>query len=123
MRPEFLDEPRLEFATNEHVCPRRGIAAYGVYDADRKTRRDTINVGADGTNECLEGLSRWLSYCAAGIDAPSDARHPNLTLAFPGIRKDRAFAVDLIYGEELSRAIKDSDIKDILKIEEQHARI
>jgi hypothetical protein len=123
MKPEFLGEPHLEFATNEHVCPRRGIATYGVYDAARKTRRDTINVGAVGTNQCLDGLSRWLSYCTAGIDAPPDARHPNLTLAFPGIRKDRAFGADLIYGEELGRAIKDRDIKDVLKIESQHARI
>ena len=123
MKAEILNEPRLQFATGEHVCPRRGIAAYGVYDGGRKTRRGTVNVGAIGTNECLEGLCKWLSYCTAGIEAPADARHPNLTLAFPGIRKDRAFATDLVYGEELSRAIKDSDIKDILRIEEQHARV
>jgi hypothetical protein len=36
-----------------------------VYDAGRKTRRDTINVGAIGTSECLEGLSNWLSYFPA----------------------------------------------------------
>jgi hypothetical protein len=123
MKLELLNEPRLEFATNQHVCPRRGIAAYGVYDAGRKIRRDTINVGAVGTSECLEGLSSWLSYCAAGIEAPEDARHPNLTLAFPGMRKDRAFAADLVYGEELSRALRDSDIKSILQIEVQHERI
>jgi hypothetical protein len=123
MKAELLSEPRLEFGTSEHVCPRRGIATYGVYDANRKTRRDTINLGAVGTNECLEGLFKWLSYCAAGIAAPADARHPNLTLAFPGIRKDRTFATDVVYGEELSRAIKDSDIKNVVKTEEQHARI
>jgi hypothetical protein len=123
VKAEYLNEPRLEFATSEHVCPRRGIATYGVYDSSRKTRRDTINVGAVGTNECLEGLSNWLSCCAAGIEAPADARHPNLTLAFPGIRKDRAFAADLISGEELSRAIKDSDVRAILKIEQQRERI
>lgn len=68
MNIEFLPEPRLEFARGEHVCPRRGIATYGVYDSNRKTRRDTINVGAVGTAECLEGLSKWLGYCAAGIE-------------------------------------------------------
>jgi hypothetical protein len=123
VKAEFLNEPRLEFASSEHICPRRGIATYGVYDAGRKKRRDTINVGAVGTNECLEGLFNWFSYCTPGIDAPVDARHPNLTLAFPGIRKDRSFATDLIYGEELSRAIKDSDLKEILKIEQQRERI
>ena len=123
MNLEFLTEPRLEFARGEHVCPRRGIAAYGVYDAGRKTRRDTINVGAVGTAECLEGLSNWLSYCAGGIEAPADGNHPNLTLAFPGMGKERAFNADLIYGEELSRTIKAGDIKEILKIENQHNRI
>jgi hypothetical protein len=60
MKLESLKEPRLTFANGEHICPRRGIAAYGVYDRSRKTRRETINVGAVSTNECLEGLSRWL---------------------------------------------------------------
>lgn len=123
MKLEYLNEPRLEFAQGEHVCPRRGIAAYGIYDAGRKTRRDTINVGAVGTNECLEGLFNWFSYCAAGIEAPADARHPNLTLAFPGIRKDRAFAADLVHGDELSRTLKDSDIKNVLAIEDRHGRV
>ncbi len=123
MKLEHLKEPRLEFAQGEHVCPRRGIAAYGVYDARRKTRRDTINIGAVGTNECLEGLFNWFSYCSAGIEAPDDARHPNLTLAFPGIRKERAFAADLVHGEELSRTLKDSDIKTILAIEDRHSRV
>ena len=123
MKLEYLNEPRLEFAQGEHVCPRRGIAAYGIYDAGRKTRRDTINVGAVGTNECLEGLFNWFSYCAAGIEAPADTRHPNLTLAFPGIRKDRAFAADLVHGDELSRTLKDSDIKNVLAIEGRHGRV
>lgn len=123
MKLEYLNEPRLEFAQGEHVCPRRGIAAYGIYDAGRKTRRDTINVGAVGTNECLEGLFNWFSYCAAGIEAPADTRHPNLTLAFPGIRKDRAFAADLVHGDELSRTLKDSDIKNVLAIEDRHGRV
>lgn len=123
MNLEFLQEPRLEFARGEHVCPRRGIAAYGVYDSNRKTRRDTINVGAVGTAECLEGLSRWLGYCAAGIEPPPDGNHPNLTLAFPGIGKDRAFGADLIFGDELFRTLKTGDINDILKIPNQHDRI
>ena len=123
MKLEFLNEPRLEFSKGEHICPRRGIAAYGVYDIARKTRRDTINIGAVGTNECLEGLFNWLSYCAAGIETPKDSRHPNLTLAFPGMAKERAFAADLVYGDELSRQIKDSDVKEVLQIEQQHSRI
>ena len=123
MKLEFIKEPRLEFARGEHICPRRGIGAHGVYDMTRKTRRDTINIGAVGTNECLEGLYKWLGYCIAGIEAPTDARHPNLTLTFPGFRKDRAFAADLVYGDELSRATKDTDIKNIIKIEDNRQRI
>lgn len=123
MRLEILKEPRLEFAKGEHVCPRRGISTYRVYDAGRTTRREKINIGAIGTSECLEGLFRWLQHCVAGIEAPPDNRHPNLTIAFPGFRKDRAFDADLVYGEELSREIKDSDIRDIIKVENHHQRI
>ena len=32
MKLVHVNEPRLEFFEGSHVCPRRGIAAYGVYD-------------------------------------------------------------------------------------------
>lgn len=123
MKLEFLKEPRLSFANGEHICPRRGIAVHGVYDANRKTRRATVNVGAVSTNACLERLFNWFDYCASGIDAPRDARHPNLTLAFPGMGKDRAFGAHLVYGDELSRTIRSSEIKELLNTNDHHKRI
>lgn len=44
MKLEFIEEPRLIFARGEHICPRRGISAYGVFDQTQQSmlldRRD-----------------------------------------------------------------------------------
>ena len=33
------------FANGTHICPRRGIAEYGVFDLTQETRRDAVLVG------------------------------------------------------------------------------
>ena len=55
-----LPEPRLLFAKGEHVCPRRGIAEFGVYDRVGRTRRSEVLCGGVGTGSCLEALSEWV---------------------------------------------------------------
>ena len=49
MKIEHLSEPRLVFGGgNEHICPRKGIATYGVFDRDNTSRRQIINIGGVG---------------------------------------------------------------------------
>lgn len=67
MKLHFIKEPELEFGRDLHVCPRAGIAQHDVYDSRFKARRDTVLVGAVGTEETLEKLSAWIRRCSAFI--------------------------------------------------------
>ena len=60
MKLEHISEPRLQFANGEHVCPRRGMDAYGVFDLSMGTRRTDVIVGGVGTTNCSEALGKWI---------------------------------------------------------------
>tara|TARA_R110002072_G_scaffold31735_19_gene97798 strand:+ start:42348 stop:43772 length:1425 start_codon:yes stop_codon:yes gene_type:complete len=120
---EHIDEPRLIFGSGEHICPRRGIFEYGVYDQNQKTRRQEIYVGAVGTNQCVEFLESWLERCRSVIASPSDVKQENLRLPFCGFTKNSGFKADLIFSSELSKTIKNSDIKETIKIKDRRERL
>lgn len=103
MKLEHINEPRLRFATGEHVCPRRGVAAYGVFDRSMGTRRTDVIVGSVGTATCNEALDRWIARCASEIPGLEDARQPNLRVAFPGMTLGQAFDAKLMFSQDLAR--------------------
>ena len=123
MKLEFLSEPRLIFANGEHICPRRGISAYGVFDQTQETRRSEIYVGGVGSSECMEMLGNWLDRCKAGIDAPKDTRQENLKLAFCGFNKSSGFGAEIRFTSNLARPIKNSDITEVIAIRSREERI
>lgn len=123
MKVDFLNEPKLIFANGEHICPRRGIAAYGVFDQTQETRRNEIYVGGVGSSECLEMLESWLGRCKAGIDAPKDAKQENLKLAFCGFNKSEGFGADIRFSGDLGRPIKNSDIAEVIAIKSRSERV
>ena len=115
-----LPEPRLLFADGEHVCPRRGIAQFGVYDRTKLTRRSEILVGGVGTGTSLEALSEWILRCKSPIqhEGGADAtRHPNLHPPFCGMNLGIGFDVTLSFAADLARPIKESEIKAIERLE------
>ena len=79
MNLEYLLEPRLLFANGTHICPRRGISEYGVFDQTQATRRKEIYVGGVGTSHCVDLLSKWIERCRGKIAAPSDVKQENLS--------------------------------------------
>lgn len=123
MKLEFLKEPRLIFEGGEHICPRRGISEYGVFDRTIASRRTEINIGAVGSSTCVELLHKWLDRCKSGISAPEDTKQPNLKPEFCGFNKDAGFGADIRSSTELSRTIKNSDIQKVTKITSRSARI
>ncbi len=123
MRLESLKEPRLRFATGEHVCPRRGIAAYGVFDRTQSVRRTDILVGAVGSTACLDALSEWFTRCSVRIEGKANANQPNLFPEFCGFNVDTGFSARFVTSLELSRQIKNSEIERVCKIENQRDRI
>ena len=123
MKLEHIPEPRLQFAGGEHICPRRGITAYGVFDRTMGTRRSDVIVGSVGTATCNEAFERWIVRCAGEIDAPANARQPNLRVAFPGFNAGSGFDAKFVFGQDLARSLKKSEVDEIVAIADRRDRI
>ena len=123
MNVEHLPEPRLLFAGGTHICPRRGIAEYGVFDQTQATRRSEIYVGGVGTSNCIDLLGAWLRRCGGVIAAASDVKQENLKLPFCGFNRDSGFGADMNFSADLSRTIKNSEVNAILDISDRKDRV
>jgi hypothetical protein len=120
-----LPEPRLLFATGEHVCPRRGIGNYGVFDKLRTTRRAEVLVGGIGTSSALELLNEWIDRCKEPIEHGTEAganRHPNLHPAFCGMNERSGFFAKLSFAPDLARAITESEVARIVALTDAASR-
>jgi len=123
MNLEYLNEPRLLFANGTHICPRRGISEYGVFDQRQSTRRKEIHVGGVGTSHCMDLLSKWLERCREVIEPPADVKQENLRLPFCGFNAGSGFGSDLIFSTDLSRTLKNSEVQEILGIKNRDDRV
>jgi hypothetical protein len=87
-----FDEPLLEFGGgNTHIDPRHGLLFYGPADLDIDWARANIRVGIIGTQDQIDGLSKWLERCRSEIAGKSDSDLPGLFPAFPGFDDDSGF--------------------------------
>ena len=123
MRIETLKEPRLQFADGVHICPRKGIETYGVFDKSMTTRRTSINIGGVGSSNCLEMLDRWLQKCTSRIESPVGVSQPNLHTAFCGFNAEQGFYSRFVFDNELCRKISNSDLSDIVAIKDRDGRV
>ncbi|ABM96883.1 argonaute/piwi family protein [Methylibium petroleiphilum] len=123
MKLEHIPEPRLRFASGEHICPRRGIAAYGVFDRSMDSRRTDVMIGGVGTATCIEALGRWVERCSSEIPAPETAKQPNLRVPFPGVGRGHAFDAKLVFGSDLARTLKKSEVDEIVAIGDRTTRL
>lgn len=120
---EHINEPRLIFGSGEHICPRRGIFEYGVYDQRQTTRKKEIYVGGIGTSQCTDLLANWIERCKGFVAAPSDAKQANLRLPFCGFSTSSGYKSELTFSSDLAKTIKNSDVKAIMKIDDRTERI
>ena len=123
MNVEHLLEPRLLFANGTHICPRRGIGEYGVFDQTQATRRKEIYIGGVGTSNCIDLLDAWLNRCDTVIAAASDVKQENLRLPFCGFNSKSGFGAEMKFSSDLSRTIKNSEIRAILDIKNRAERV
>ena len=120
---EHIQEPRLLFAKGTHICPRRGIAEYGVFDQTQATRRKEIYVGGIGTSNCVDLLGKWIEQCRSVITVLPDVKQENLRLPFCGFNSSNGFGVDINFSSDLSRTLKNSEVKEIINIKNRTKRI
>ena len=123
MKLVHVNEPRLEFFSGAHVCPRRGIAAYGVYDRSSLTRRTRILLGAIGTSKDLEDLSNLFERMKSSIKGVEDDRKDNLFPDFCGFNEGVGFHAELAFNQDLGRPLRQLDIEKITKIKDRSRRI
>lgn len=123
MKLVHVNEPRLEFFEGSHVCPRRGISAYGVYDKSSLTRRSSILLGAIGNSKDLEDLSRLLERMKTSIQGTADDHKVNLFPDFCGFNKSSGFYAELVFNQDLGRQLRQMDIERVAKIKDRTARL
>jgi len=123
MEINYIKEPRLVFANGEHICPRRGISAYGVYDKQSQTRRDRIHLGAVGLSQELEALADLLERMSSPIAGAEEDRKRNLFPDFCGFNEDTGFYAKLVFNQDLGRALRHQDIDRIVRIKSRSERL
>ena len=123
MKYSHIQEPLLEFGEGTCVCPRKGISMYHVYDTKLSARRERILVGAIGTSDNLSKFSTWIERCSQHIPPKLKSHQPELFTAFCGFNRHRGFKAELVLGEELTRPLKNSDIRKIIKIQNWNTRV
>jgi len=111
-----LKEPKLNFDGGDHICPRRGIAAYGVYDRKSQSRRAEINLGGVGSTGCIEKLGEWIDVCRMSIAGKEKATQSNLFVEFCGFNAESGFGTRFNANSELMRTLLNSQIDEILRI-------
>ncbi|WP_263789927.1 argonaute/piwi family protein [Salinibacter sp.] len=122
MRLYHLDEPRLQFAEDTHVCPRAGITQYGVYDSLQEDRSGVLKVGAVGTGSTLDTLDEWMDRCRGGIAAPT-TEQPRMSPRFPGFSETTGFRTDLVYDESTKQRVPKVKVDKAMRYESLNDRV
>lgn len=116
MKVEFIPEPALEFGgENRHVDIRFGLMHHGPIDVDTPTRPSQINVGIVGSSESIEGFSRWLESCKAGVPAKT-SKQPNLFPRFPGCDKDTGLRAELLTPVNLQATLNSKELSKLARL-------
>lgn len=123
MKLAYINEPRLEFADGTHICPRRGISAYGVYDKSSLTRRTRIHLGVIGTTDDLEAMSSLLERMKSPIPGSLSDHKGNLFPSFCGFNLETGFHAELAFNQDLGRQLRKQDLERIGKIKDRTQRI
>lgn len=115
----LIKEPELQFHGGRSICPRNGIAEYGVFDLTRSSRRSEILLGAVGTQEGIEKFNEWLERCRYYVEVehtPDEkVLRPNLHYPFYGFNQDSGFRVNVVFGEDNQKRINPQDIAALIK--------
>ncbi|MCI0667692.1 MAG: hypothetical protein L0Y43_06520 [Methylococcaceae bacterium] len=123
MKLSYIKEPRLDFAQGSHICPRRGIATYGVFDKQSQTRRTKIHLGAVGTANDLEALSAFLERMSSPIAGAKEEHKRNLFPDFCGFNEDTGFYSKLVFNQDLGRALRKQDVECITRLTDRSERL
>lgn len=113
----YIEEPSLQFGTNQHICPKSGIFSYKPYDI-HQVRPEKITIGIIGKGESVDKVLEWMESCKTHIDGKQSKNpHPNLFLNFCGFNKSVGFHSEVVYDESYIRRLNNSNFDNIIKKE------
>lgn len=113
-RLNYIEEPSLQFGTNQHICPKAGIYSYSPFDIN-SVRPEKIIIGIIGKSDSIDDTLEWIDKCKSNIDGKKSKNpHTNLFLNFCGFNKEIGFKSEISYDESYIRKINNSDFNDIL---------
>ena len=123
MKFDYITEPELEFGDNNHICPRKGIANYKVYDVRLEARKSDLLLGIVAIDEDVEKLVEFLNACEGFIKCDKVSNLENLNQSFPGFNKDNGFCATFQHSNEITRRIGQNEIDEILEETNRDKRV
>lgn len=118
MKLRYIEEPSLQFGSNQHVCPKGGIVSYNPFDINN-VRPEKIVLGLVGKSESVDLVADWVKSCKYEIEGKKPKKGKriitNLFPGFCGFNKNSGFKSEVAFDDTYLRKINNSDIEDILK--------
>jgi hypothetical protein len=115
MKLRYIEEPSLQFGTDQHICPKNGIYSFNPFDI-AQVRPERITIGVIGKGESVEKVLEWLESCKNHIAGKqSKTPHSNLFMNFCGFNKNIGFNCEITYDETYLRKLNNSDFERIIK--------
>ncbi len=111
----YIEEPSLQFGTNQHICPKSGIYNYMPFDI-KQVRPEKITIGIIGKGESIDKVLKWMDNCKNHIKGKESKNpHPKLFLNFCGFNKNIGFHSEVVYDGSYIRRLKNSEFDEIIK--------
>ena len=115
MKIRYIEEPSLQFGTNQHICPKSGIYSYNPFDINQ-VRPEKITIGIIGKGESIDKVLEWIESCKSHIQGKESKNpHPSLFLNFCGFNKNIGFQSEIVYDDTYIRRLKNSEFDEIIK--------
>lgn len=110
----FIEEPDLQFGTDNFICPKFGVEKYLPYDINA-VRPERVKTGIIGKASTIPDFISWLRTCEDFIPGKKSKVRQNLNLfpSFPGFNTKVAFKSELVYDESFIRNIVNSKFDEL----------
>lgn len=110
-----IEEPSLQFGTDQHICPKSGIFSYKPFDIGQ-VRPEKITIGIIGKGESIDKVLEWIERCKTHIkEKESKNPHPKLFLNFCGFNRNTGFHSEVVHDETYIRRLNNSEFDDIVR--------
>ncbi|MCX6213386.1 hypothetical protein [Spirosoma sp.] len=114
MKLRYIEEPSLQFGTDQHICPKSGIYSFNPFDI-AQVRPEKITIGIVGKGESVDKIIEWIESCKNHISGKQSKNpHPNLFMNFCGFNKNIGFKCEIAYDETYLRKLNNSDFDKIV---------